>query len=168
MRSPSHRFRRIFRAKPEAKAKSENRPRCRAKSESRPRWKNPDLGRAPMPGRRGRASMGPRSHLQKKKACCSPPPTRGLEFFLGRIPTLARAWQGSDAGQARPGGYAYVLYVLYLTRQATEHPLSPGPCYMCYMCYISQGKPLNIHSPGFFAICAICAIWPCIAHIVQK
>ena len=21
------------------------------------------------------------------------------------------------------------------------------PCYMCYMCYISQGKPLNIHSP---------------------
>ena len=26
--------------------------------------------------------------------------------ILGRIPTLARAWQGSDAGQARPGGYA--------------------------------------------------------------
>ena len=46
MRSPSHRFRRIFRAKSEAKAKSENRPRCRAKSESRPRWKNPDLGGA--------------------------------------------------------------------------------------------------------------------------
>ena len=46
MRSPSHRFRRIFRAKSEAKAKSENRPWCRAKSESRPRWKNPDLGAA--------------------------------------------------------------------------------------------------------------------------
>ena len=26
--------------------------------------------------------------------------------ILGRIPTLARARQGSDAGQARPGGYA--------------------------------------------------------------
>ena len=24
-----------------------------------------------------------------------------------------------------------------LTRQATEHPLSPGPCYMCYMCYMA-------------------------------
>ena len=56
-----------------------------------------------------------------------------------------------------PGSLLYVLYVLYLTRQATEHPLSV-PCYMCYMCYISQGKPLNIHSPGFLAICAICAI----------
>ena len=45
-RCAPHRFRRIFRAKSEAKAKSENRPRCRAKSESRPRWKNPDLGAA--------------------------------------------------------------------------------------------------------------------------
>ena len=26
--------------------------------------------------------------------------------ILGRIPTLARAWRGSDAGQARPGFYA--------------------------------------------------------------
>ena len=45
-----------------------------------------------------------------KKACCSPPPTGGLDFFLlGRIPTLARAWQagGFYAGQvARPGFYA--------------------------------------------------------------
>ena len=44
MRSPPHRFRRIFRAKSEATAKSENRPRCRAKSEFRLRWKNPNLG----------------------------------------------------------------------------------------------------------------------------
>ena len=48
------------------------------------RWR----GRAPMPGRFAE--------------------TVGLDdsfdfFFLGRIPTLARAWQGSDAGQvARP------------------------------------------------------------------
>ena len=27
-------------------------------------------------------------------------------FFLGRIPTSARARQGSNAGQARPGFYA--------------------------------------------------------------
>ena len=112
MRSPSHRFRRIFRAKSEAKAKSENRPRCRAKSESRPRWKNPDLGAGSACQAGGAAGgfyagqLGPRSHWQKK-ACCSPPPTGGLEFFfLGRIPTLERARQGSDAGQARPGGYA--------------------------------------------------------------
>ena len=62
-----------------------------------------------------------------------------------------------------------MCYVLY-GRQPAEHPLSPGswlyvlygnisqgkplnihsprvPCYMYYMCYISQGKPLNIHSP---------------------
>ena len=59
MRSPSHRFRRIFRAKSEAKAKSENRPRCRAKSESRPRWKNPDLG-AGLAGLRCRAGAAGR------------------------------------------------------------------------------------------------------------
>ena len=31
------------------------------------------------------------------------------------------------------------------------------PCYMCYMCYISQGKPLNIHSsPGPCYMCYMC------------
>ena len=107
------------------------------------RWR----GRAPMPGSCGLAAIG------KKKACCSPPPTGGLDFFPGKNPDLGA---GSGAGQvARPGFYArrgrhqaaepsqspepllYVLYVLYLTRQATQHPLSPGPCYMCYMCYMA-------------------------------
>ena len=46
-----------------------------------------------------------------------------------------------------PGSLLYVLYVLYLTRQARTSTLPGVPCYMCYMCYISQGKPLNIHSP---------------------
>ena len=69
--------------------------------------KNPDLG-AGLAGWRllcragGAAGLrcraGPncwiRQQFRKKK-------------ILGRIPTLARAWQGSDAGQvARPGGYA--------------------------------------------------------------
>ena len=73
-----------------------------------------------------------------------------------------------DANPLSPGS---LLYVLYLTRQPTEHPLSPIPCYMCYMCYILHAKPLNIHSPPapcymyymcyIFCtreICAICAI----------
>ena len=32
----------------------------------------------------------------------------------------------------------YVLYVLYLTRQATEHPLSPGFLAICAICAISH------------------------------
>ena len=87
MRSPSHRFRRIFRAKSEAKAKSENRPRCRAKSESRPRWKNPDLGAA-----QARQAGNCRIRRQFR-----------IFFWEESRPW---AWQGSDAGQARPGGYA--------------------------------------------------------------
>ena len=66
-----------------------------------------------------------------------------------------------------PGSLLYVLYALYLTRQATEHPLSPGSLlYVLYVLYLTR-QPLNIHSPGFLAICAICAIWPYIAHILQ-
>ena len=44
--------------------------------------------------------LGPRSHWQKKRAAVLPP-REDWNFFLGRIPTLARAWQagGSDAGQ---------------------------------------------------------------------
>ena len=165
------------------------------------------------------AILGPRSHWQKKRAAVLPPREDWNFFSLGRIPTLARARQGSDAGQvARPGasmpgrrgsglrrrmristcqsdmlkqfgsrdnkvgeasmpgrwrgrwlqcqasgaagrkllrqagaagtkppnphsptGPCYTCYMCYmgLTRQATEHPLSPGPCYTCYMCYMA-------------------------------
>ena len=70
-------------------------------------------------------------------------------FFLGRIPTLARAWQaaGSGAGQvARPGGYATqaltvpgllairAICAIWLSQLNIHSP--PGPCYMCYMCYM--------------------------------
>ena len=52
------------------------------------------LGRAPMPGRRGRASM-PGSWglaaIGKKKRAAVLPPREDWNFFLGRIPTLARA-----------------------------------------------------------------------------
>ena len=63
------------------------------------------LGAASMPGRRGRASMpgswGLAAIGKKKRAAVLP--HKNWIFFLG-IPTLARAWQGSDAGQvARPG-----------------------------------------------------------------
>ena len=101
------------------------------------------------------------SHWQKK-ACCSPPPTGGLEFFSGKNPDLGA---GSNAGQARPGFYArrttkpnphsppgsllYVLYVLYLTRQATEHPLSPGSLlYVLYVLYLTRQATEHPLSPG--------------------
>ena len=45
----------------------------------------------------------------------------------------------------------YTCYMCYmgLTRQATEHPLSPG-CYMCYMCYMGLTRQATEHplSPG--------------------
>ena len=77
--------------------------------------------------------LGPRSHWQKT-ACCSSPPTGGLEVFSGKNPDLGAGRAGA-AGllcqarhQAEPsqcsGPFLYVLYVLYLTRQATEHPLT--------------------------------------------
>ena len=122
MRSPSHRFRRIFRAKSEAKAKSENRPRCRAKSESRPRWKNPDLGAA-----------------------------------------QARQAGGSDAGQARPGGYArqecgalgvgrarthwaspYSLGEPVLIGRASTHWASPYWANLYWASQYSLGEPVLI------------------------
>ena len=56
------------------------------------------------------------------------------------------------------------ICAICLTRQATEPPLSPAPCYM--LCAISQGKPLNLHSPPPLAICAICAIW--VLHANQQ
>ena len=39
--------------------------------------------------------------------------------------------------QPSPGSLLYVLYVLYLTRQATEHPLSPGS--LLYVLYVLYG-----------------------------
>ena len=53
-----------------------------------------------MPGRRGRASMPGSWGLT-----AIGPPTKGLEFFSWEE-SRPWAWQGSDAGQARPGGYA--------------------------------------------------------------
>ena len=82
-------------------------------------------------------------------------------FFLGRIHLgagLAGGFYagqvarrgGFYAGQARQGGYA---------RQAPSRRTLTGPCYTCYMCYISQGKPLNIHSPRIPCyMCYMCYI----------
>ena len=66
--------------------------------------KNPDLGAA-MPGRRGlcRAAGASQPLAKKSVLQSSPHGTTGI-FFLGKIPTLARAWQAAGyAGQARPG-----------------------------------------------------------------
>ena len=50
-------------------------------------------------------AAGASQPLAKKSVLQSSPHGRTGIFFLGKIPTLARAWQaaGSDAGQARPG-----------------------------------------------------------------
>ena len=84
------------RAKSEAKAKSENRPRCRAKSESRPRWKNPDLGAA-QARQAGGSDAGQGRNCRIRR-----------QFRKKKSWEESRPWarQGSDAGQARPGGYA--------------------------------------------------------------
>ena len=55
----------------------------------------------------------------------------------------------------------YMCYMCYmaLTRQATEHPLSPGFLAICAICaiWLLQGKPLNIHSPpGPCYMCYMC------------
>ena len=87
-------------------------------------------------------------------------------FFLGRIPTLARARQGFYAGQvARPGGTRsakpqHVNPTIRLRCRAggaarrlgaagakPPNPHSPpGPCYMYYMCYMA----LTRQAPFFF------------------
>ena len=63
--------------------------------------KNPDLGAGyagqARPGYAGQ--LGPRSHWQKK-ACCSPPPAGGLEFFSWE---KSRPWRGLGRLQAMPG-----------------------------------------------------------------
>ena len=75
-------------------------------------WEEFTLARARQGSDAGQArpgfyagQLGPRSHWQKKSVLQSSPHGRTGIFFLGRIPTLARARQGSDAGQvARQGG----------------------------------------------------------------
>ena len=78
-------------------------------------------------------------------------------FFLGRIPTLARARQEAlpgrrgrhQAASQSPGSLLYVLYVLYLTRQPTEHPLSPGSLlYVLYVLYLTRQPTEHPLSPG--------------------
>ena len=94
-----------FSGKIEAKAKLENLPRCRAKAESRPCWKNPDLGAAQA---RQAGNCRIRRQFRKKE-------------FLGRIPTLARAWQGSNAGQVARGSWASQLLAKKSVLQSSPH-----------------------------------------------
>ena len=77
-------------------------------------------------------------------------------YFRRLLPGALRCRAGGAPGRLGAAG----------TKPPNPHS-PPRPCYKCYMCYISQGKPLNIHSPRVLAICAICATWPYIAHILQ-
>ena len=112
-----------------------------------------------MPGRwRGREAM-PGRH-QPAEPSQSPGPLLYVLYVL----YLTRQ---ATEHPLSPGSLLYVLYVLYLTRQATEHPLSPGSLlYVLYVLYLT--RQATEHPPGFLAICAICAIWPCIAHTQQR
>ena len=48
-----------------------------------------------------------------------------------------------------PGSLLYVLYVLYLTRQPTEHPLSPGSLlYVLDVLYLTRQPPEHPLSPN--------------------
>ena len=74
-----------------------------------------------------------------------------LEFFpgnpLARAPTPGRRGRASMPGAA-PSRTLTVPRACYISQGKPLNIHSPRvPCYMCYMCYISQGKPLNIHSP---------------------
>ena len=69
-------------------------------------WRSFNAGQVARPGRLLCRAGGALQPLAKKSVLQSSPRGRTGIFFLGRIPTLARAWQaaGSDAGQvARPG-----------------------------------------------------------------
>ena len=62
-----------------------------------------------------------------------------------------------------PGSLLYVLYVLYLTRQPTEHPLSPGSLlYVLYVLYLTE-HPL---SPGslLYVLYVLYGIEACILY----
>ena len=116
-------------------------------------------------GLRCRAA-GASQPLARKSVLQSSPHGRTGFFFLGRIPTLARARQGSDAGQvARPGGYArqapsrrtltvpglLAIRAICAIWLSQGKPLNihspPGPCYMCYMCYMVSLCTIHIASP---------------------
>ena len=101
-----------------------------------------------MPGRwRGRAMPGKAE-------------TVGLDDSFekknpGKIPTLARAWQGSDSGQARPGGYAALGVGRARTHWASQHSL--GEPVLIGRTRVGRaigrastkgplGEPLNFHS----------------------
>ena len=65
--------------------------------------------------------------------------TRQVNIHSPRVPCymcyMCYISQGNPLNIHSSGFLANVLYVLYLTRQPTEHPLSRVPCYMCYMCF---------------------------------
>ena len=106
------------------------------------------LVQAPMPGRRGRASMPGSWGLAavgKKKRAAVLPPREDWNFFLGRIPTLARAPMPGRRGRASMPGAAP-------SRTLTV----PRALAICAICAISHKATSTL--PGFLAICAICAI----------
>ena len=89
-----------------------------------------------MPGRRGRVVQ-----CQTRRAAVSGP---GREASMpgaapSRTLTVPRPYLTRQATEhpRSPGSLLYVLYVLYLTRQATEHPLSPGS--LLYVLYVLYG-----------------------------
>ena len=62
----------------------------------------------------------------------------------------------------------YVLYVLYLTRQPTEHPLPPGSMlYVLYVLYLTRQPTEHPLSPGSLLYVLYVLYGPYIAHIVQ-
>ena len=102
------------------------------------------------------AILGPRSHWQKKSVLQSSHGRTGFFFWeesrpwrgLGRAPMPGRR-VGAAGAKPSPGPLLYVLYVLYLTRQATEHPLSPGSLlYVLYVLYLTRQATEHPLSPG--------------------
>ena len=63
--------------------------------------------------------------------------------------TMQNAARTERQPSLSPGSLLYVLYVLYLTRQATEHPLSPGSLlYVLYVLYLTRQATEHPLSPG--------------------
>ena len=86
--------------------------------------------------------MSCKNHAKTMQKLCN---MRRVRWRLHRASGAA----GRLRRQLSPGSLLYVLYVLYLTRQATEHPLSPGSLlYVLYVLYLTRQATEHPLSPS--------------------
>ena len=108
---------------------------CHAKTQAVPRVKKTSCSTC-----KNRAKPCKKPTCQNDMSLCS------CKNHAKTMQNAARTERQPAEPSLSPGSLLYVLYVLYLTKQATEHPLSPGS--LLYVLYLTRQATEHPLSPG--------------------